>query len=149
MKIAIGNDHRGYNLKLNLVEYMISLNHDVIDMGFNDTKPSDHPASAFKVAEAVASGDCDRGILICGSSVGMVVAANKVKGVAAFSPMSELQARMSREHNNTNIIAFGSDFIGAGLARAILKVWLETQADSDERFIRRQKMISDYEKGMK
>ena len=146
MKIAIGNDHRGYALKLNLAEYLKSLGYEVIDMGFNDTKSSDHPIAAFKVAEAVAKGDVDRGVLICGSGVGMAVAANKVNGVAAFNPTSESHAKMSREHNDINVLVFGSDFIGAGLARAILKIWLETKADNDERFIRRRGMISKYEK---
>jgi len=146
MKIAIGNDHRGYELKLNLVEYLKSLGHEVIDMGFHDKSASDHPVAAFKVAESVAKKECDRGVLICGSGVGMVVAANKVKGIVAFNPTSIDQTKMSREHNDANVIVFGSNFISPEQARAILKVWLETRADGDERFIRRRKMISDYEK---
>jgi len=149
MKIAIGNDHRGYQMKLNLMEHLRSLGHEIVDMGINSTNSSDHPIPAFDVAKKVASGDCERGVLICGSAVGMVIAANKVKGIRAFSPMSELQARMSVEHNDANVIAFAADFIGTGLARAILKVWLEAKPDPDERFIRRRKIISDYEKGMK
>ena len=145
MKIAIGNDHRGYIMKLDLMGYMKSHGHDVVDIGFHDAVLSDHPVSAFKVGEAVAKHQCDRGVLICGSGVGMVVAANKVKGIAAFSPMSEFQTRMSREHNDTNVIVFAADFIGSGLARAILKIWLETGIDNDERYVRRRKMIADYE----
>ena len=145
MKIAIGNDHRGYKLKLALLDFLTDLGHDVIDLGFHNEESSDHPIAAFKVGEAVVSGDCARGVVICGSGVGATVAVNKVKGVYAFAPTSELQAKMSREHNDTNVIAFAADFIEVELAKALLKVWLETDADNDERFIRRRKQISDYE----
>ncbi|MCD6216454.1 RpiB/LacA/LacB family sugar-phosphate isomerase [bacterium] len=145
MKIAIGNDHRGYKLKLALLDFLKTLGHEVTDMGFHDEQSSDHPIAAFKVGEAVVSGEVDRGVVICGSGVGVTVSVNKVKGVYAFAPMNEDQARMSREHNDTNVIAFGANFIEIEPAKAILKVWLETDADNDERFIRRRKQISDYE----
>ena len=145
MKIAIGNDHRGCQLKQTLLDFLRILGHEVTDMGFYDEQPSDHPIAAFKVGKAVVSGECDRGIVICGSGVGVTIAVNKIKGLYAFAPTSELQARWSREHNDTNVIAFGAHFIGFELAKAILKVWLETDADNDERFIRRRKQISDYE----
>jgi ribose 5-phosphate isomerase B len=145
MKIAIGNDHRGYNLKLQLKKFMEELGHEVFDMGFNDQQSSDHPIAAIKVGKAVASGECQRGVVICGSGVGVTVAANKVKGVYAFAPFSTLQAVWSRLHNDTNVIAFAADFTGVELAKDILKTWLDTQAADDERFIRRRKQIKDYE----
>lgn len=145
MKIAIGNDHRGYKLKLVLLEYMKELGHDVTDMGFHNEESSDHPIAGIKVGEMVASCECDRGVLICGSAVGMTIAANKVKGVAAFSPTTIPQAQLSREHNDTNVITFGADFIEPELAKEILKTWLETETDNDERFIRRRGQIKNYE----
>lgn len=145
MKIAIGNDHRGYKLKLTLLEFIKTLGHEITDIGCHDEQSCDHPLFAFKVGEAVASGECDFGVVICGSAVGVTVAVNKVKGVYAFAPTTQLQAKGSRDHNDTNVIAFGADFIGVELAKAILKIWLETDADPDERFIRRRKQISDYE----
>ena len=95
MKIAIGNDHRGYELKLILLDFLKTLGHEVTDMGFHDEQSSDHPIAAFKVGEAVVSGECDRGVVNCGSGVGATIAVNKVKGVYAFAPTSELQARWS------------------------------------------------------
>ncbi|MFH1514004.1 MAG: RpiB/LacA/LacB family sugar-phosphate isomerase [bacterium] len=145
MKIAIGNDHRGYKLKLVLLDYMKELGHDVTDMGFDNEESSDHPIVAIKVAEMVTSGECDRGVLICGSAVGMTIAANKVKGAAAFSPTTVLQAKLSRGHNDTNVITFGAGFIEAELAKEILKTWLETEADDAERYILRRRQITDYE----
>jgi ribose 5-phosphate isomerase B len=146
MKIAIGNDHRGFQLKLILAEFLQELGYEVLDKGFNSETSSDHPLAAFKVGEAVVSGEVDRGVVICGSGVGVTISANKVPGVYAFSPTSELQAKWSRKHNATNVIAFGADFIGVELAKAILKVWLETESDDNERYTRRRCQIADYEK---
>ena len=146
MKIAIGNDHRGFKLKLKLAGYLEELGHEVLDKGFHGEEASDHPLAAFKVGEAVVDGSAAKGVVICGSAVGVTIAANKVPGVYAFSPMSELQAKWSRKHNATNVIAFAADFIGVELAKSILKVWLETEADDNERYVRRRGQIADYEK---
>lgn len=146
MKIAIGNDHRGFKLKLKLAGYLEELGHEVLDMGFHGEEASDHPLAAIKVGEAVVAGDVDRGVVICGSGVGVTIAANKVTGVYAFSPTSELQAQWSRKHNATNVIAFGADFIGVELAKSILTVWLKTEADDNERYVRRRGQIANYER---
>lgn len=145
MKIAIGNDHRGYKLKVPLIEFLQEQGYEVIDKGFHNEESSDHPIAAIKVGEAVASGECDRGVVMCGSGVGVTVAANKVKGVYAFAPVSELQARWSRIHNATNVIAFAADFIGVELAKSILKAWLESDASDNERYVRRRNQIQEYE----
>ena len=145
MKIAIGNDHRGYKLKVVLLDYIKELGHDVIDLGYDNEESSDHSVVAIKVGEMVGRGDCERGVLICGSAVGMTIAANKVKGIAAFSPINVLHAKLSREHNDANVITFGAGFVEPELAKEILKTWLETEADDDERFIRRRGQIADYE----
>ena len=125
MKIAIGNDHVGLELKPCIVDYLKELGHEVYDFGTNSSDRTDYPVYGLKVAESVAKGDCNCGIVICGTGVGISIAANKVKGIRAVVCSEPYSAKLSKEHNNTNVLAFGSRVIGSELAKMIVKEWLE------------------------
>ncbi|OQR00514.1 ribose 5-phosphate isomerase B [Ligilactobacillus salivarius] len=127
MKIAIGSDHIGYELKPTIIEYVKKMGHEVTDFGTNSTKRTDYPIYGKKVAEEVAKGNFDRGILICGTGVGITIAANKVNGIRAVVCSEPYSAELSRKHNNTNILGFGSRVIGSELAKMIVKVWLDAE----------------------
>lgn len=144
MRILIGCDHAGFRLKEDLKAYIASLGHEVEDYGVHEDTPFDYPDIAFRVAEDVARGKGDRGILICGTGVGMSIAANKVRGIRAALCHDVFSARASREHNNANILTMGERVIGVGLAREIVKVWLESEFQGD-RHARRVAKISAYE----
>lgn len=127
MKIAIGNDHVGIELKPIIVDYLKELKHEVKDFGTYSKERTDYPIYGKKVAEAVAKGDYDCGIVICGTGVGISIAANKVKGIRAVVCSEPYSAKLSKEHNNTNILAFGSRVIGSELAKMIVKEWLDAK----------------------
>ncbi|HAB7612737.1 TPA_asm: ribose 5-phosphate isomerase B [Listeria monocytogenes] len=127
MKIAIGNDHVGIELKPVIVAYLQDLGHDVDDFGAFSNERTDYPEYGKKVAESVAAGKSDLGILICGSGVGISIAANKVNGIRAVVCSEPYSAKLSREHNNTNILAFGSRVVGAELAKMIVQNWLDAE----------------------
>lgn len=127
MQIAIGSDHAGFTLKEYLVDLLREKGISYVDFGGHSGEVRvDYPEVAFKVAGAVASGKCDRGILVCGSGIGMAIAANKVKGVYAARCNDTYSARMSRKHNNANVLTLGGRMIGRDIAAEILDVWLET-----------------------
>lgn len=128
MKIAIGCDHGGFKLKLELVKFLKSARHSVKDFGSFDEKGSDYPIFGYKVAKAVGSGNFDRGILICKTGIGMAIIANKISGVRAAVIHDVKSAISSRNHNDCNVIVFGSRFIRQKKAKDILKVWLKTRA---------------------
>lgn len=144
MKIAIGNDHVGIELKPVIIEYLQELGHEVKDFGAYSNKRTDYPEYGKKVAEDVAAGNSDLGILICGSGVGISIAANKVKGIRAVVCSEPYSAKLSREHNNTNILAFGSRVVGAELAKMIVQNWLEAEFEGG-RHAKRVEMIADIE----
>lgn len=144
MRILIGSDHAGFRLKEDLKGYIASLGHEVEDYGVYEDAPFDYPDVAFRVAEDVAQGKGDRGILICGTGVGMSIAANKVRGIRAALCHDVFSARASREHNDANILTMGERVIGAGLAREIVRVWLESSFQGD-RHARRVAKICAYE----
>ncbi|MGQ9623252.1 MAG: ribose 5-phosphate isomerase B [Candidatus Caldatribacteriaceae bacterium] len=144
MRILVGCDHAGFHLKEDLKEYLLSLGHEVEDYGVHSNDSSDYPDVAFRVAEDVVSGKGDRGILICGTGVGMSIAANKVRGIRAALCHDVFSARASREHNNANILTMGERVIGRGLAREIVRVWLESEFMGD-RHARRIAKIAAYE----
>ncbi len=125
MKIAIGSDHVGFELKPQMIEYVKELGHEIDDFGPFGSERTDYPIYGKKVAKAVAAGEYDRGILICGTGVGISITANKVKGIRAIVCSEPYSAKLSRQHNNTNILAFGSRVIGGELAKMIVKEWLE------------------------
>lgn len=127
MRIAIGSDHVGYELKPTIIDYLQELNHEVQDFGAYSTERVDYPDYSKKVAEAVLSEDFDVGILICGTGVGISIAANKIHGIRAVVCSEPYSAKLSKEHNNTNILAFGSRVVGKELAKMIVEEWLHAE----------------------
>ncbi|HFK1060355.1 TPA: ribose 5-phosphate isomerase B [Listeria monocytogenes] len=144
MKIAIGNDHVGIELKPVIVAYLQDLGHEVDDFGAFSNERTDYPEYGKKVAESVAAGKSDLGILICGSGVGISIAANKVNGIRAVVCSEPYSAKLSREHNNTNILAFGSRVVGAELAKMIVQNWLDAEFEGG-RHAKRIEMIARIE----
>jgi ribose 5-phosphate isomerase B len=126
MKIALGADHAGYLLKDHIRQYVIELGHQVIDEGTNAADSVDYPDFALRVAEIVAAGVAERGILVCGSGIGMAITANKVPGIRAANISSQYEAQMSREHNNLNVLALGARILDESGAIQIVQVWLDT-----------------------
>lgn len=127
MKIVLGSDHAGFELKEDLRAYLTEQKVEVIDLGAYDEKPADYPDIGASVAQKVSRGEVARGILICGSGIGMSIVANRFPGVRAALCHDLYTARMGREHNDANLLILGGRLIGKGLAREILKVWLETE----------------------
>ena len=126
MRIAIGCDHQGLELKASFLQFLEDSGHQYQDFGCFDKSPVDWPDIARPVAEGVAKGDCDRGVLICGTGIGMSIAANKIKGVRAARCQDTFSVRLSREHNDANVLCLGGWVVGPRLARDLLKVFLET-----------------------
>ncbi|PLR67857.1 ribose 5-phosphate isomerase B [Bacillus sp. UMB0893] len=127
MKIAIASDHGGLNLRKEIKQLMEEMNIAYEDFGCECETSVDYPDYALPVAEKVASGDFDRGILICGTGIGMSIAANKVKGIRCALVHDTFSAKATREHNNSNMLAMGERVIGPGLAREIAKIWLTAE----------------------
>lgn len=127
MKIAIGSDHGGYNLKEDIKKYLKENGIEFKDFGTDSVDSCDYPDYAFRVSRAVAEGEFDKGILICGTGIGISIAANKVKGIRAALCGDTFSARMSREHNDANILCLGERVTGRGLAEEIVAVWLEVE----------------------
>lgn len=144
MKIAIGSDHVGIELKPIIIEYLEELGHEVVDYGPNSSERADYPIYAKKVSEEVAAGNYDRGILICGTGIGISITANKVRGIRAVACSEPYSAKLSREHNNTNILAFGSRVVGSELAKMIVKEWIDGEYEGG-RHQRRIDMIAELE----
>lgn len=145
MKIAIGSDHVGIELKPIIINYLKELGHEVEDFGAYSSERTDYPIYGKKVAEEVVSGNFDCGILICGTGVGISIAANKIKGIRAVVCSEPYSAKLSKEHNNTNILAFGSRVVGPELAKMIVKEWLDAKFEGG-RHENRVNMISQIEK---
>lgn len=127
MKVAIGNDHAATDLKMEIAEYVKSLGHEVINFGTDGHESCDYPAYGEKVGRAVAAGEADCGILICGTGVGISLAANKVKGVRCGVCSDTTTAHLIKEHNDANIIAFGARIVGSEKAKDIVKAYLEAE----------------------
>lgn len=144
MKVAIGCDHGGLHLKEDIKSLLADGGYEVTDFGTNSTDSVDYPDIADPVANAVANGKFDRGILICGTGIGIGIAANKVKGIRAALCHDTFSAHASREHNNANILTMGERIIGPGLARDIVKIWLTTEFEGG-RHERRVAKIADIE----
>jgi len=146
MKVAIGADHAGFDLKEMLADHLQSRGVETEDVGAHEQVPTDDfPDYAKPVAEAVASGTVDRGILVCATGIGMSMAANKVRGVRAVLCTSEVMARMSREHNDANVLALGSRLIEPECARSIVDTWLDTEFTGEPRHIRRIRKLESQE----
>jgi len=137
MKIAIGADHAGYRLKDEIVPLLKELGHEVEDYGCDCNQSVDYPDYALPVGDAVAQGKADRGILICGTGIGMTIAANKIPGVRCALVHDMFSAKATREHNDTNVLAMGERVIGPGLAQEIVRIWLETPFSQGERHVGR------------
>lgn len=144
MKIAIGNDHTALEMKHEIMEYVKELGHEVVNYGTDSPESCDYPVYGEKVANAVAKKEADLGILICGTGVGISLAANKVEGIRAVVCSEPYTAKLSREHNDTNILAFGARVIGTELAKMIVREWLEAEFMGD-RHQRRVDMIMEIE----
>lgn len=133
MKIAIGADHAGYRLKDVIVPMLKELGHEPIDVGCHCADSVDYPDYAVPVCDMVVKGEADRGILICGTGIGMSIAANKTPGIRCALVHDLFSAKATREHNDSNVLAMGERVIGPGLAEEIVKVWLETPFSQSER----------------
>ncbi len=144
--IALGCDHAALDMKKEIMKLLDELGLDYKDFGTYEACSCDYPVYASRAAHAVASGECDRGILICGTGVGISLAANKVPGIRCVCCSEPYSAQMSRLHNNTNMLAFGARVIGPDLARMITRIWLETPFEGG-RHQRRVDMIMALEKG--
>ena len=144
MKIALGSDHGGYRLKETIKKHLESKGIEYIDCGTNSEESVDYPEFGKKVGEAVANGDCDRGIVVCGTGIGISLAANKVKGIRCALCGDTFSAKMSREHNNANMLSIGQRVVGEGLALEIVDIWLETEFEGGRHQNRVQK-ISEIE----
>ncbi len=145
MKIAIGNDHAAGELKTTIMDLISELGHEIIDVGAPIGEAIDYPIPGEKVGRLVASGEADLGVLICGTGVGISLAANKVKGIRAAAVSDTATARLIREHNNANVIAIGARIVGSELAKDIIKTFLTTDFSGEERHQRRIDLISDAE----
>ncbi len=126
MKIILGSDHAGFELKADLRDYLVEQNIAIFDMGVAEEIPADYPEIARAVAEKISQKEFERGILICGSGIGMSIVANRFPGVRAALCHDLYTAQMSREHNDANLLVLGGRLIGKGLAREMIKVWLES-----------------------
>ena len=144
MKIAIGNDHTAVDMKNHIKKYLEDKGYDIVNYGTDTSDSVDYPIYGEKVAKAVASGECNLGILICGTGIGISLAANKVKGIRAVVCSEPYSARLSRQHNNTNILAFGARVIGIELAKMIITEWLDAEFEGG-RHATRVGMIMDIE----
>ncbi|HMM20869.1 MAG TPA: ribose 5-phosphate isomerase B [Selenomonadales bacterium] len=145
MLVGIGSDHGGFRLKEDIKQYLQEQGINFTDFGTCSTDSVDYPDVSREVAQAVADGKCDRGIIICGTGIGVSIAANKIRGIRAALCHDVYSAQMSREHNDANILTMGERVIGMGLARAIVEKWLATEF-AGGRHSRRVCMIADLER---
>ena len=146
MKIAIGNDHTAVEMKNHIVQYLSQKGYSLINYGTDTDERVDYPVFGKRVADAVASGECDLGILICGTGIGISLAANKVRGIRAAVCSEPYSAMMTRRHNNSNIIAFGARVVGPATAEMIVDAFLEAEYEGG-RHGARVDMISAIENG--
>jgi ribose 5-phosphate isomerase B len=141
MKIAIGSDHRGFDAKRRIVSLLQQLGHEALDLGPQGKDSVDYPDFAFAVAQAVSQGQVDRGILICGTGIGMCIAANKVSGVRAAPCHDSITAEMSRRHNDANVLCLSADLLGDELIERMIRIWLDTAFEGGRHSRRVEKII--------
>ncbi len=144
MRIALGSDHAGYPLKERIKEFLLGRGHEVLDFGTTSEESTHYPLFAREVSLAVQRGEADRGILVCGTGIGMAITANKFKGVRAALCLNEYMARMSRLHNDANVLCLGDRVLGEELALSIVEVWLSTPFEGG-RHQKRIELIADIE----
>jgi ribose 5-phosphate isomerase B len=147
MKIAIGADHAGFEIKQRLLPLLRDAGYDVTDFGTDSTASVDYPDYATRVAQHVAAGEFERGILICGTGLGMCITANKVVGVRAVTVHDAFSAVETRRHNDSNILTLGGRVVGIGLAWEVVRLWLATPFAGGERHERRLEKIRALESG--
>lgn len=145
-RIAIGADHSGYLLKASIVDYLEAHGHVVIDLGTHTDLPVDYPDYALAVSKAIVQGNADLGILVCGSGVGVTVAANKVPGIRAGMCHDSFSARQAREDDNTNVLCLGARVLGVQLALDLVRIWLNSSFSEAERHIRRLGKVEEIER---
>jgi ribose 5-phosphate isomerase B len=145
MRISIGSDHRGIQMKSKLVDALHQLGHQVQDLGTNSTESCDYPDIAAAVAKKVSCSESDRGILICGTGIGMQIAANKFPSVRATTCHDEFTAEMCRRHNDVNVLCLSADMLGERRVDQLVKVWLTTEFEGG-RHARRVEKISELER---
>ena len=144
-KIAIGNDHSAIQLKSTIKAHLIAKGFAVEDVGTDSTDSFDFPIAGYYVAKMVADGEVDCGILICGTGIGISLAANKVKGIRACVCSEAFSAKLSKQHNNTNILCFGARVVGDEVAKMIVDAWLDAEFEGGGRHGRRVDMIMKIE----
>ncbi len=145
MRVAVGFDHRGFLVKKDVVGLLEELGHTVIDLGTDSTDPVDYPDIASAVGESVRTGDADRGIVVCGSGAGAVIAANKMRGVRCASATETYTAHQMVEHDDANVLALGSGIVGIEVVREIVRAFIGATFDGGERFRRRLEKIEKLE----
>lgn len=139
--IAIGSDHGGYDLKEEVKKYLAEAGYEYKDMGCDTKAPCDYPVYGRAVAEAVADGSCEKGIVICTTGIGISITANKVPGIRCALCADSTSAKLTRLHNNANVLALGAGIVGNNLALEIVKTFLETEFSGEERHQRRIDLI--------
>lgn len=145
MKIAIGGDHAGFELKQELVEVIEKLGHEVVDYGTDSTLPVDYPDFSRAVGEAVRNHEVDRGIVVCGSGAGATIAANKVNGVRAALAHDVYTAHQGVEHDDVNVLTMGSRIIGPAIAKEVVEAFLKAKFSGEERHVRRLAKVMEIE----
>ena len=144
MKIVIGSDHRGVEIKRRLSELLRTTGNEVLDIGTDGAESVDYPDFAYEVAKRVGKGEMERGLLICGTGIGMSMAANKVRGVRAAACQDVLTAEMSRRHNDANVLCLSADLLGEDQMMQMIRIWLETPFEGG-RHARRVEKIAKIE----
>ena len=144
MKLAIGCDHGGIELKMEIVKHLEERGIEIVDFGIKEYQSVNYPEIALPLAKAVASGECDRGILVCGTGIGMSIAANKVKGIRAAVCSDHFSAKFTRLHNDANILCLGGRVIGPGVANEMVDLFIDTEYEGG-RHATRVQMITDIE----
>lgn len=145
MRVALGSDHGGYGLKLEVIKYLEEKGIAYEDFGCTSTQSCDYPEFGSAAAKAVASGECDRGIVICTTGIGISITANKIKGIRCALCSDTVSARLTREHNNANVLALGAGIVGTNLALGIVDTFLNTSFPGEEKHCRRVAAIEALE----
>lgn len=141
MRISIGSDHRGVHIKTRLIAHLTTAGHEVVDLGTDSEDSVDYPDFASAVCRQVALGQADRGILICGTGIGMAIAANKFKGVRAANCYDQVMAELCRRHNNVNVLCLPGDLIGDGPVDELVNIWLATEFEAGRHQRRLDKIV--------
>ncbi|GIX03001.1 MAG: ribose 5-phosphate isomerase B [Planctomycetaceae bacterium] len=147
MKVAVASDHRGFEIKAKILEQLSQLGHEGLDYGPMARENVDYPDYAAKVAQAVSRGEVDRGILICGTGIGMCIVANKFPGVRAADCRDDFTAEMSRRHNDSNVLCLSADLLGERLVTRMVEIWLTTPFEG-ARHARRLDKIAEIERSL-